>query len=58
MALPHLGGVTRVMSIRGLIFWTIASAAGLAALSSLAVAEEPVITLQSGLGAEVETTRL
>lgn len=46
------------MTIRGFIFWGIACMLGAVAVSAMVETETPVISLENGLGAEVEITRL
>ena len=58
MPLPHLDDVTVGMTLRGLIFWGIACTLGVVAVSSMAKPDAPVLSLEMGLGAEVQTTRL
>ena len=58
MSSPQLGVDLRRMSFRGLIFWGILGALGVAGLANVAVREAPVTTLEQTLGADVEISRL
>jgi hypothetical protein len=58
MSSPHLTVEPEVMSLRGLIFWAMIGALGLAGLASVMETDAPVMTLENSLGAEVETSRL
>ena len=58
MSLPQLAVEPEGMSLRGLIFWAMIGALGLAGLASMMETDAPVMTLESSLGAEVETSRL
>ena len=46
------------MTVRGFIFWGIACTLGAVAVSTMIETEAPVISLENGLGAEVQITRL
>ncbi len=46
------------MTVRGFIFWGIACMVGAVAFSTMVETETPVISLENGLGAEVQITRL
>ncbi len=46
------------MTVRGIIFWGVACVLGVVAFSTMAGSEAPVISLENGLGAEVQITRL
>ena len=58
MSLPHLPVATESMSYRGLIFLGFVVALGVTGLASIAESKQDVLTLERGLGAEVETTYL
>jgi hypothetical protein len=58
MSLPQLPDDDETMSMKSLIFWGFMVALGVAGLASIAEPGSAITSLEQGLGAEVETTRL
>ena len=58
MSSPYLADHPRPMTVRGFIFLGIACMLGAVAVSTMVEAEAQVISLENGLGAEVQISRL
>ena len=58
MSSPQLNDGLRRMSLRGLIFWGMLGALGVAGLAAVGEREAPVTTLEHTLGADVKISRL